>query len=58
MLVHWHETVSHFLPDGLANADMEGANNQIRSLVWRAFGYVDFSALRLRMLTECGFDPY
>jgi transposase len=33
---------------------MEGTNNHIRSIIRRSFGYVDFQALRLRVLTECG----
>jgi transposase len=54
---NWQEKVSHFFTDRLTNAGMEGTNNHIRSIIRRAFGYVNFSALRLRVLTECGSAP-
>jgi len=54
---NWQEKVSHFFTNRLTNAGMEGTNNHIRSIIRRAFGYVDFSALRLRVLTECGCSP-
>ena len=54
---NWKDKVSNFFTDRLTNAGMEGTNNHIRSLIRRAFGYVDFQALRLRVLTECGNIP-
>jgi transposase len=54
---NWKDKVCNFFTDRLTNAGMEGTNNHIRSIIRRAFGYVDFQALRLRVLTECGSAP-
>ena len=49
---NWKDKVCNFFTDRLTNAGMEGTNNHIRGLIRRAFGYADFQALRLRVLTE------
>ena len=54
---NWKDKVCNFFTDRLTNGGMEGTNNHIRGLIRRAFGYVDFQALRLRVLTECGSAP-
>ncbi|MCY7359223.1 MAG: transposase [Rudanella sp.] len=54
---NWKDKVCNFFTDRLTNAGMEGTNNHIRSIIRRAFGYVDFQSLRLRVLTECGNAP-
>ena len=54
---NWKDKVCNFFTDRLTNGGMEGPNNHIRGLIRRAFGYVDFQALRLRVLTECGSTP-
>ncbi|MEI7586815.1 transposase [Runella sp.] len=51
MFNNWQQKVSNFFTDRMTNAGMEGTNNHIRSIIRRAFGYVDFAALRLRVLT-------
>lgn len=54
---NWKDKVANFFIDRVTNAGMEGTNNHIRSIIRRAFGYVDFQTLRLRVLTECGDVP-
>jgi transposase len=55
---NWKGKVANFFIDRVTNAGMEGTNNHIRSIIRRAFGYVDFQTLRRRVLTECGDVPY
>ena len=54
---NWKDKVCNFFTDRLTNGGMGGTNNHIRGLIRRAFGYVNFQALRLRVLTECGSTP-
>lgn len=54
---NWKDKVANFFIDRVTNAGMEGTNNHIRSIIRRAFGYVDFQTLRRRVLTECGDVP-
>lgn len=56
-VTNWKDKVVNFFTNRITNAAMEGTNNHIRSIIRRSFGYVDFHALRLRVLTECGQVP-
>lgn len=51
---NWKEKVANFFTDRITNAPLEGINNHIRSIIRRAFGYLNFQTLRRRVLTECG----
>lgn len=51
---NWKDKVANFFTDRMTNAPLEGTNNHIRSIIRRAFGYLDFQTLRRRVLTECG----
>lgn len=51
---NWKEKVANFFTNRITNAPLEGINNHIRSIIRRAFGYLDFQTLRRRVLSECG----
>ena len=50
MFNNWQQKVSNFFTDRMTNAGMEGTNNHIRSIIRRAFGYVDFAVLKFIVL--------
>ncbi len=54
---NWKDKVGNYFNNRATNATMEGTNNHIRSIIRRAFGYIDFLTLRRRVLTECGNCP-
>ena len=56
-VANWKEKVANYFTNRVTNAGMEGTNNHIRSIIRRAFGYIDFQTLRRRVLTECGDVP-
>jgi transposase len=53
-LTNWMEMIANYFVNRSSNGRVEGFNHRIRSILWRAFGMVNFSNFRLRVLDALG----
>ncbi len=52
-LNNWREGVLNFFNERISNGIVEGKNNKIKMIKRRAFGFLNFEKMRLRILDEC-----
>ena len=53
-LTHWLDKIANYFVSRSSNGRTEGFNHGLRSILWRAFGMVNFAHFRLRVLDRFG----
>ena len=52
-LARWKDKILNYFGGGITNGLVEGLNHAIRQIMRRAYGYLNFQHVRLRVLVEC-----
>ena len=52
-LNNWREGILNYFNERISNGIVEGKNNKIKMIKRRAFGFLNFEKMRLRILDEC-----
>jgi len=50
---NWNEGILNYFKERISNGVVEGKNNKIKMIKRRAFGFLNFDNMRLRILDEC-----
>jgi transposase len=53
-LEHWLDKIANYFVNRASNGRVEGFNTGLRSILWRAFGMLNFTHFRLRVLDRFG----
>jgi transposase len=52
-LNNWYEGILNYFNDRISNGIVEGKNNKVKMIKRRAFGFLNFENMRLRIIDEC-----
>ncbi len=52
-LKNWYSGILNYFNERISNGIVEGKNNKIKMIKRRAFGFLNFESMRLRILDEC-----
>ena len=52
-LNNWNDGILNYFKERISNGVVEGKNNKIKMIKRRAFGFLNFDNMRLRILDEC-----
>ena len=50
---NWSDGILNYFKERISNGVVEGKNNKIKMIKRRAFGFLNFESMRLRILDEC-----
>ncbi len=52
-LDNWYDSILNYFNERISNGIVEGKNNKIKMIKRRAYGFLNFEKMRLRILDEC-----